>query len=184
MVAAVFGEQNSDAAFVIASLRPAPEAAALQQHAPQQSLNALTAAAEHEETAAPPRIIAVMDGQERNPLVHPNTFAEAPKEHDDHAEPRDAFPGLTSKITIGPKPSQSLGKRRRIPNLAPRKIRAIVKAIEEGNISLPDVDRPSNEDYIAMWSLVDSGSSTHAMHAQQIIPNAPVEPPPKGRQGG
>ena len=34
-----------------------------------------------------------------------------------------------------------------------------------------------------MWSLVDSGSSTHAVNAKQIFPNAPVEPPPKGHQG-
>ena len=48
---------------------------------------------------------------------------------------------------------------------------------------MPELDLPTNADYIAVWALVDSGSPVHIVDAKQVFPNATVQPPPPNHRG-
>ena len=60
---------------------------------------------------------------------------------------------------------------------------ALAKDINEGRLTLPELDLPSDKDYVAVWALVDSGSSVHVVDASQVFPKSKVLPPPKGHKG-
>ena len=85
------------------------------------------------------------------------------------------------KIKSGPKLSQE--KINKIPKLSPQRIAAIAKKVEKGEVQLPDLDLPSDADYVAIWSLVDSGSSVNVVDATKLFPKSKVHPPPPGHKG-
>jgi hypothetical protein len=45
------------------------------------------------------------------------------------------------------------------------------------------LDLPTNADYIAIWALVDSGSSVHVVDAKKFFPNSSIIPPPRDHKG-
>ena len=49
--------------------------------------------------------------------------------------------------------------------------------------SVQSSNAKNNSDYFAIWALVDSGSSVHAINADKILPNARKQAPPKGHKG-
>ena len=69
------------------------------------------------------------------------------------------FSDISSNHSIGPKQSQKL---RKATKLSPQWIAATAKSIEKEEITLPELDLPSNDDYISIWALVDSGSAVQA----------------------
>ena len=65
-------------------------------------------------------------------------------------------------------------RRRRSRTLQPRLNRSSQK-IESGEIDLPNLDLESDDDYFAVWALMDSGASINAINAEKIVPNAVVQ---------
>ena len=59
----------------------------------------------------------------------------------------------------------------------------IAKDITSGRLKLPELNVHHNEEYEAIWALVDSGSSVHVVDADKIFPGAKVNAPEKGSTG-
>ena len=76
-------------------------------------------------------------------------------EHDDEDEVLEALKQLTSKVQVGPKPSQ---QQRRQKGLSKARIAHIAREVNEGRIHLPDLNLDNDGDYEAIWALVDSGA--------------------------
>ena len=55
--------------------------------------------------------------------------------------------------------------------------------IEQGKLTLPDLPLLHVKDYVAIWALVDSGSSVHVVDAPQEFPDADIQAPPKDAKG-
>lgn len=63
------------------------------------------------------------------------------------------------------------------PPLARWQIKAIAEKLNTGELSLPDLDLPTDGGYAAVWALVDSGSSVHAVNVSQVFLGALLEAP-------
>ena len=85
-----------------------------------------------------------------------------------------------SRKISNPKKEQRRGGDTR---LSKARVAAIAKQIEHGEISLPDVDAPSDTDYVATRALLDSGSSVHGCNAKTVFRGSVNEPPPRGAKG-
>ena len=120
-----------------------------------------------------------MDCNEQLELT--NHFQEIANQDEDHDDLVESLKQLAHNVQIGPKPSQKMAKATR---LSPQRITAIARDINSGKIKLPDLDLPTDKDYVAVWALVDSGSSVHVVNAEQICPGAKIHPPPPGHGGG
>ena len=59
----------------------------------------------------------------------------------------------------------------------------IANGITSGKIQLPELDLDTDEDYEAVWALVDSGSSVHVVDAEKFFPGAKIVPPKPGSTG-
>ena len=90
---------------------------------------------------------------------HPNSFAaifdDIEDDEDDESVILDAIKQISSKVTIGPRKSQKERKR----SLDKRSISQIARLVKAGKLNLPQLDLESNEDYEAIWALVDSGAA-------------------------
>ena len=90
-----------------------------------------------------------------------NSF-DARMENDDEDEVVAALNKITSKIQVGPKTSQKTRKdaARKTPknSIDRREIAHIAQQIRDGEIELPTLDLESNEEFEAIWALVDSGA--------------------------
>ena len=90
---------------------------------------------------------------------HPNSFAAIfdgiEDDEDDESVILDAIKQISSKVTIGPRKSQKERKR----SLDKRSISQIARLVKAGKLNLPQLDLESNEDYEAIWALVDSGAA-------------------------
>ena len=53
----------------------------------------------------------------------------------------------------------------------------IAKDINEGRLKLPDLEVNSNDEYEAIWALVDSGSSVHVIDVEAVLPGAKIRKP-------
>ena len=115
-----------------------------------------------------------MDHDEKLELTHHFTELANNNDNDDLI---DSLNQLTRRVQIGPKPSQKASKATK---LCPQRITAIAKETDSGKLRLPDLALPHDTDYVAVWALVDSGSSIPVANAEQILPSAKVQPPPKG----
>ena len=131
---------------------------------------------EHAETVP---VFAVVDPDEPVKLI--NHFKElAEQDPDDHGDLIEALKQFTPNVQIGPKQSQNHNKATK---LSPSRIAAIAKKVNSGEIALPELDLPSDSDFVAVWALIDSGSSVHIVNAKKIFPGASNEPPPAGHKG-
>ena len=45
------------------------------------------------------------------------------------------------------------------------------------------MDLPSDDDYVAVWALMDSCSAVHVVDATKVFPKAKTHPAPKGHTG-
>ena len=110
-----------------------------------------------------------------------NPFA-ALEEIDDHDESDDedkiinSLRQISRNVTVGPKISQR-SKKGPAP-ISKKKLRKIVAAIDNGDLSLPDaVSQCGNDtevDYV--WALVDSGSYVNIANQQMHFPRAKLRP--------
>ena len=71
-------------------------------------------------------------------------------------------------MQMGPKLSQQQRKGR--TRLSKERIAAIAKDVNDGKLKLPELDLPSDADFVAVWALVDSGSSVHVVNAKKSFP--------------
>ena len=68
----------------------------------------------------------------------------------------NALQELTPNIRIGPKVPQ---KQHKVSSaLSKSEIASIARQVANGTIDLPSLDLESNQDYEAVWALVDSGA--------------------------
>ena len=58
------------------------------------------------------------------------------------------------------------------PPLTRAQIAAVARDVKSGKLELPDVDLPTNADYVSLWALMDSGSSFHAINVEKHVPGA------------
>lgn len=171
-------EARTGAQSLIASFQPAEAPAAAAQTAAVSQAQGPKPAAEHAETTKPKGIFAFLDHD--SDFVDRTGWEELAREDKDYSDLVSSFENLTSKISIGQKLSQ---KQKRATRLSPQRFAAIAKAIEDGKISLPDLDLPSDKDYTAVWALVDSGSAVHVVDSSKTFPNVKVQPPPANHKG-
>ena len=101
---------------------------------------------------------------------------------EDHDDLVAAVQQLTSEVTTG-KPRSQKQRKLNKPKLSPQRISAIAEKINQGKIDLPSLDLPSDEDWVAVWALVDSGSSVHVVDAKKTFPGLKIDAPPSGHQG-
>ena len=136
----VFAEAHTDAEHVIAALaeaEPGPSAPSQAEQAPH----------EHPETMKPRQIFALLD--------HESAFADKTEwqtlanNDDDYSDLMTSLSQITGNILIGPTLPQ---RSRKAARLTPQRIAAIAKAIDDGQITLPELDLPSDKDYVAVWA--------------------------------
>ena len=77
-------------------------------------------------------------------------------EDEDESDMVQALARLTSKISVGPKVTQS--QRRKGKKMDITRILAVAKKVHSGELSTPDLKMESNEEYEALWALVDTGA--------------------------
>ena len=81
---------------------------------------------------------------------------------------------------------QSQRQKRRAghpPPLTKQQIAAIAAKIEKGELTLPELKLDHDSDYVAVWALVDSGSSVHVVDVAKVFPGAHVDKPPEDHKG-
>ena len=141
---------------------------------------------DHPETRAPQKdgIWACTDADlTPNPFVHPTQW-DAFTSDPDHSDLIESVSEITSNIKIETSNSMSQKQRQNaIPKLTTKMIAAIARQVNDGAIKLPDLDCNGDEDFFAIWALVASSSSVHAIDADKLLPNAPKKAPPKGHKG-
>ena len=57
-------------------------------------------------------------------------------------------------------------KKIQVPKLSPSRITAIAEQVKNGTITLPELELPTDKDWLAVWALVDSCSSVHVMYVE------------------
>ena len=117
-----------------------------------------------------------------SPTKISNTFQDlgaADMDDDDHEDLAAAIQELTCHVNTGPRLSQRQRKQQSRPKpLTQKQIQEIADKINRGEIKLPDLKLDTNADYDAVWALVDSGSSVHAVDMRKTFPGAKIQAPP------
>ena len=91
------------------------------------------------------------------------------EEEDEEEEMVKALSQISSKITIGPKPTQSsVGPRK----LNKTRITEIASAIKTGVLRLPAVETMSDDDFYEVLCLVDSGAGANTACKKKHFPSA------------
>ena len=97
-----------------------------------------------------------------------NKFAELEDEDSDESEVMAALQQLTSKVRVGAKiPQKQLKKER---SLSKQQISQIAQQVKDGTIDLPNLDLESNDDYAAVWALIDSGAGKSCANKSKHFP--------------
>lgn len=78
-------------------------------------------------------------------------------DNDDEADVAKALAQLSSNIQVGPKVPQSQRKKGR-SGIDMTRIQAVAKKIRNGELTLPDIELESNDEYDCCWALVDTGA--------------------------
>ena len=108
-----------------------------------------------------------------------NAIASEPESDDDEGLMVKALQQVAHKVQVGQKPSQRTKKLRDSAplfngKLSSKQIQEIVAAVNKGDIKLPELDLPTDEDYVTVWSLADTGSAVHVADAAKHFPGAKV----------
>ena len=96
---------------------------------------------------------------------HANSFAaifdEDCYDDNDDGESKilDAIKQISSKVTVGPKLSQKARKSSSKKPIDKKNIAYLARLVKSGQMNLPDLNLESNDDYEAVWALVDSGAA-------------------------
>ena len=104
---------------------------------------------------------------------------------DDKAQMVQAPQRIAHKVTVGSKAPQQARKQADCPpipdvvsplkqRLTKQHIDRIVAAVNSGEMKLPDLDLPSDEDYVVAGSLADTGSAARAADQAKHFPGAEV----------
>ena len=175
-------EANEVHAEIVAAVQALPaaaaEAPAPQQEHPETPNFPIFALVEADNAPKPATQIAAIAHDD--PIAPKNSFALSAKDDDDYSDLVEALENFSPNIKVGPEVSQ---KRRKATKLSPQRIAALAKAIQNKEIDLPDLDLPSDDDYVAVWALMDSGSAVHVVDATKVFHKAKTHPAPKGHQG-
>ena len=67
--------------------------------------------------------------------------------------------------------------------LSPAQIASIAKDVKSGKIKLPDLDLETNQDWIALWAILDSGSSINGIDVEKYIPKTKLRESSAQRKG-
>ena len=103
------------------------------------------------------------------PIAPVKNCFSALQESDDEDEILSALQQLTPNIRIGPKVPQ---KHHKISSaLSKKEIANIARQVADGTIDLPDLDLDSNQDYKAVWALVDSGAGKSCADKSKHFPH-------------
>ena len=106
---------------------------------------------------------------------HENPFSLLDTDdEDDDAAVFQACAAMTSHVRTGSKVPQK--ELRKPKALSPSKIASIVAAVETGALLLPDIgdEVTSDGDLVAVWALMDSGSSIHTACKDKHFPGSVV----------
>ena len=95
-------------------------------------------------------------------------------EEDDEDAIVAALSQWTQNVTVGPKLTQRK-KQVRKP-LTKNEIRKIADAINKGELNLPDLTLESDEEYEAVWALVDTGAGANVASLKKHFPGAVMDP--------
>ena len=93
---------------------------------------------------------------------------EALEEDNDEDDVMVALQQLTPKVRVGPKIPQKQMKKGR--TLSKQQVSKIAQQIKDGIIQLPDLNLESNEDFAAVWALVDSGAGKSCANKAKHFP--------------
>ena len=128
-----------------------------------------------------PQVWAIREQQaapEPKPIATQNAFCNLPVtrcDPDGRDEESDMIQALNQlaggKLRVGKKPPQ---KSKHKP-LSRERISKIAQDINDGKLKLPDVDLQCDEDWVALWALVDSGSSVHVVNVEKVFPGARIK---------
>ena len=113
-----------------------------------------------------------------SPITTSNVFSafQEDDEGDDEESVLAVLKNLTSKVRIGPKPSQKSTKTgMKTQKLDNTKIAHIAAQIRKGEIQLPDLDLENNDEYTAVWALVDSGAGKSCAARDKHFPHVKGE---------
>ena len=86
---------------------------------------------------------------------------------DDEADVVKALAQLSSNIQVGPKVPQSQRKKGR-SGIDMTRIQAVAKKIRNGELTLPDIELESNDEYDCCWALVDTGAGVNCASKSQF----------------
>ena len=113
---------------------------------------------------------------------HTNSFANIFEDdnYDDEADGDEhvlsALQQMTSNVSVGPKVSQ---RQRKDPSqrqpMDRRTVAAIAKRVRNGDYNLPDLQLESNDQYEAVWALVDSGAGRSCARRSQHFGHTKTE---------
>ena len=95
-------------------------------------------------------------------VTHENSFAALfdndDDDDDDESKVLDALKHISSSVTYGPKVTQKERKAAK-KTLNKKTIAHLSRLVKSGKLNLPDLDLESNEEFEAIWALVDSGAA-------------------------
>ena len=131
---------------------------------------------EFEETRVP--VWAITDQCCGASFRHPNPFdtlLDDDDSDDDEAKVLNALQSFSSNIKSGPKLSQRDRKSHSLKPLDKKIIASIAKQVRARTLNLPDIDLESNEEYEAIWALVDSGAARSCAKRREHFRNTKLE---------
>ena len=96
----------------------------------------------------------------KNNFEHANPFAPIfDDDDDDEDKVIEALKHISSNVKIGPKISQKQKRSAPPANLDRKRISHLARLVRSGDLGLPDLDLQSDDQYEAVWALVDSGAA-------------------------
>ena len=91
-------------------------------------------------------------------------------EYDDY-KMINALQQCSSNVKVGPRKSQREQRSSPARPMDKRTIASIAHRVKTGTMNLPDLNLESNEDYDAVWALVDSGAARSCARRRDHFPN-------------
>ena len=143
-----------------------------------KTVSAITVKSEpddHEETYLWPRIRAPPP----LPTSVSNKFSalcDFDPDDDNESDVLQALAQLTSKVQVGPKLTQSQNRKAK-KSLDMTRIQSVAKKIQSGELTLPDVELESDDEYQCVWALVDSGAGVNCASKTQFPDAEPISAP-------